>query len=232
AAESIGENALLARVGAYYHDIGKIKMPEYFIENQRGIANRHDKLTPTMSSLILIAHVKEGVELARRNKLPMIITDIIRQHHGASLIKFFFDKAKELAGDEDTVAEENFRYPGPKPQNRVAALVMLADNVEAATRVLDDPTPARISNLVDNLINKVYLDGQLDACDLTLRDLNKIKHQFVYILTGIHHKRIDYPGFKLVTNENLHKKPTEAFKDRLQKGRNAGPKNSIFSKQK
>jgi len=232
AAESIGENALLARVGAYYHDIGKIKMPEYFIENQRGIANRHDKLTPTMSSLILIAHVKEGVELARRNKLPMIITDIIRQHHGASLIKFFFDKAKELAGSEDTAAEENFRYPGPKPQNRVAALVMLADNVEAATRVLDDPTPARISNLVDNIIYKIYLDGQLDECDLTLKDLNKIKHQFVYILTGIHHKRIDYPGFKLITNESLHKKPTEAFKDRLQKGRNPGPKNSIFSRQK
>ena len=232
AAESIGENTLLARVGAYYHDIGKMKMPEYFIENQRGIENRHDKLTPTMSSLILIAHVKEGVELAKRNKLPMIITDIIKQHHGASLIKFFFDKAKELAGHEDTVAEENFRYPGPKPHTRVAALVMLADNVEAATRVLDDPTPARISNLVDNIVNKIYLDGQLDNCELTIKDLHKIKHQFIYILTGIHHKRIDYPGFKLITNENLHKKPAETLKYRFQKGQSPGQKNSIFYRQK
>lgn len=232
AAELIGENALLARVGAYYHDIGKIKMPEYFIENQRGIENRHDKLTPTMSSLILIAHVKEGVELARRNKLPMIISDIIKQHHGASLIKFFYDKAKELSSNEYTVAEENFRYPGPKPQTRVAALVMLADNVEAATRVLDDPTPARISHLVDNIVNKIYLDGQLDDCELTMKDLNKIKHQFVYILTGIHHKRIDYPGFKLINNENLHKKPAEIFKNRFQKGRNPGPKNPMSFRQK
>ncbi|RMD60269.1 MAG: HDIG domain-containing protein [Nitrospirae bacterium] len=200
AAEAVGVNPLEARVGAYYHDIGKMKMPEYFIENQNGIYNRHDRLTPTMSSLILIAHVKEGVELAKKHKLPKIIRDIIQQHHGTSLIKYFYQKAKDMTGSSENniISEENFRYPGPKPQTKAAAIVMLADNVEAAARVLDNPTPARISTLVDTIVNNIFLDGQLDECDLTLKDIHNIKKKFAYILTGLHHRRVDYPGVNLL----------------------------------
>lgn len=232
-AEAIGVNPLQAKVGAYYHDIGKIKMSEYFIENQQGILNRHDKLTPSMSSLILIAHVKEGLELAKRYKLPKLIRDIIQQHHGTSLITYFYQKAKDLSENGDNyVSEENFRYPGPKPQTRVAALVMLADRVEAAARALDEPTPARISTLVDTIINKVFLDGQLDDCDLTLKDLHQIKNHFVYILTGIHHRRIDYPGFKLIEHESIYKKSTETNKVRHQKNRTSSQKSTSLFKSK
>jgi cyclic-di-AMP phosphodiesterase PgpH len=193
-AETVGVNPLLARVSSYYHDIGKIKMPEYFVENQGGSPGRHDKLTPHMSSMIITSHVKEGVELAKQYKLPRSLMDIINQHHGNSLITYFYQKAKEQ-GQEGLPVEEDYKYPGPKPQTRVAALVMMADAVEAASRVLNDPTPARISALVDKIINHVFLDGQLDECELTLKDISEIKRGFTYILTGIFHKRIDYPGF-------------------------------------
>ena len=192
AASEIGANPLLAKVCGYYHDIGKVKQPLYFIENQEDGKNRHDKLAPSMSSLILIAHVKNGVEIARENKLGQVIVDTIRQHHGTSLISFFYDKAKQLKG-EDGVNIENFRYPGPKPQTREAGLVMLADVVEAASRTLDNPTPARIQGLVQNLINKAFSDGQLDNCELTLKDLNNIVKNFNKMLNGIHHHRIEYP---------------------------------------
>jgi len=192
AAAEINVNPLLAKVCGYYHDIGKIKKPMYFIENQiRGI-NRHDKLAPSMSSLILISHIKEGVEIARKHKLGPEIADAIRQHHGTSLIRYFFEKARRQKG-EDVVKTEDFRYPGPKPQTREIGLVMLADVVEAASRTLDDPTPARIQGLVRDLINKIFSDGQLDHCDLTLQDIHKIAKSFIKILTGIHHHRIDYP---------------------------------------
>jgi putative nucleotidyltransferase with HDIG domain len=232
AAEAVGVNPLQARVGAYYHDIGKLKMSEYFIENQHSISNRHEKLTPSMSSLILIGHVKEGVELARKYRLPKEIREIIQQHHGASLITFFYEKAKDLSKNNGghVVDKDNFRYPGPKPQTRVAALVMLADNVEAAARVLDNPTPARIETLIDTIINKIFLDGQLDDCELTLKDLNKIKSHFTYILTGIHHKRIDYPGFEIRTDDHLHNQPAEASKTRLPKDRTTSQKYSSFLK--
>jgi putative nucleotidyltransferase with HDIG domain len=192
AAEAAGVNPLLARVSAYYHDIGKIKMPDYFVENQSGSPSRHDKLTPHMSSMIITSHVKEGVDLAKQHKLPKVIIDIINQHHGNSLITYFYQKAKEHEG---VLTEEDYKYPGPRPQNRVAALVMMADAVEAASRVLNDPTPARISALVDRIINHIFLDGQLDECELTLKDISEVKKRFTYILTGIFHKRIDYPGF-------------------------------------
>ncbi len=192
AAEDVGVNPLLARVSAYYHDIGKIKMPEYFVENQAGGASKHERLTPHMSSMILISHVKEGTELARQYKLPEAVADIIQQHHGNSLINYFYQKAKEKAED---LNEEEYKYPGPAPQSKVAALVMMADAVEASSRVLSDPTPARISNLVNKIINHIFLDGQLDNCELTLKDIQKVKQRFIYILTGILHKRIDYPGF-------------------------------------
>jgi putative nucleotidyltransferase with HDIG domain len=207
AAEAVGVNPLLARVSSYYHDIGKIKMPEYFVENQSGAPSKHDKLTPHMSSMILINHTKEGVELAKQFKLPQTVIDIIKQHHGTSLITYFYQKAKDN-NIEGLPAEDEYKYPGPKPQTRVAALVMMADAVEAASRVLNDPTSARISALVDRIINHIFLDGQLDECELTLKDISEIKRRFNYILTGILHKRIDYPGFDF-GNGNTNKEPAK-----------------------
>jgi putative nucleotidyltransferase with HDIG domain len=196
-AKAIQANPLLAKVSAYYHDIGKMKKPLYFIENQMDGENRHEKLAPSMSSLILISHVKDGVELAREHKLGREITDIIQQHHGTNLISYFYHKAKERtqvrAGKVAEVKEEDFRYPGPKPQTKEAGLVMLADMVEAASRSLGDPTPSRIQGMVQKIINKVFSDGQLDECELTLKDLHEIAKGFNITLSGIFHHRIEYP---------------------------------------
>jgi len=196
-AKAVNANPLLARVSAYYHDIGKMKKPLYFIENQMGGENRHEKLAPSMSSLILISHVKDGVELAKENKIGREIIDIIQQHHGTSLISFFYQKAKDRmvvkGGKATEIKEEDFRYPGPKPQTKEAGLVMLADMVEAATRSLVDPTPARIQGLVQKMINKVFSDGQLDECELTLKDLHEIAKSFNKTLSGIFHQRVEYP---------------------------------------
>ena len=194
AAEAINANPLLARVAAYYHDVGKIRKPLYFVENIGAQENRHSKLAPSMSALILMSHVKDGVEMARENKLGQTLVDIIRQHHGTSLIKFFYDKAKnkEDPGVQQ-IDERDYRYPGPKPQTREAALIMLADAVEAASRTLTDPTPARIQGLVQKIINNIFIDGQLDECELTLKDLHNIAKSFNRILSGIFHHRIDYP---------------------------------------
>jgi len=199
AASEIGANPSLAKVCGYFHDIGKIKKPLYFIENQADGVNRHDKLAPSMSSLILIAHIKDGVEIAKQNKLGHDIIETIRQSHGTSLISYFYDKAKQLKG-ENGVNIDDFRYPGPKPQTREAGLVMLADAVEAASRTLSNPTPARILGLVQNLINKIFSDGQLDNCELTLKDLHNIAKSFNKILNGIYHHRIEYPEKQLLTN--------------------------------
>ncbi len=194
AAESIGANPLLARVAAYYHDIGKSLKPHYFIENQAGEENRHDKLTPSMSALILISHIKDGVEMARENRLGQPIIDIIRQHHGTALIKFFYERAKSQSIlNGQTVEEKDFRYPGPKPQTREAGIVMLADCVEAASRTIVNPTPDRIQGLVQKLINNVFIDGQLDECELTLKNLHEIAKSFTGILNGIFHHRVNYP---------------------------------------
>jgi putative nucleotidyltransferase with HDIG domain len=215
-AESVGVNPLFARVCAYYHDIGKIKMPEYFIENQLTGASKHEKLTPHMSSMILVSHVKEGVELARQHKLPEPVIDVIQQHHGSTLITYFYEKAKGMPEGTTELSEAEYRYPGPKPQSRVAALVMIADAVEAASRVLTDPTPSRISALVDKIINHIFLAGQLDECDLTLKDIYEIRKRFTYILTGILHRRVDYPGFefekKEASAEGHDKQPAEEGK--------------------
>lgn len=194
AAEEIGVNPLLCRVAAYYHDIGKTRKPLYFIENVGSGENRHDKLAPSMSALILIAHLKDGVEIAREQKLGEPIIDILRQHHGTALMKFFYDKAKnQVNSDVQQVSERDYRYPGPKPQTREAALIMLADAVEAASRTLSDPTPARIRGMVQKIINNIFIDGQLDECELTLKDMHMIAKSFELILGGIFHHRVDYP---------------------------------------
>jgi membrane-associated HD superfamily phosphohydrolase len=160
--------------------------------------------------MIIINHVKEGIDLAKQHKLPEPIIDIIQQHHGTMLISYFYQKAKEK-GENIALAEDDYKYHGPKPQTRVAALVMMADAVEAASKVLTDPTPSRIASLVDRIINHIVLEGQLDECELTLKDIHKIKKRFTYILTGIFHKRIDYPGFDF-SNEGLYKEPAKAGK--------------------
>jgi putative nucleotidyltransferase with HDIG domain len=193
AAESINANPLLARVAAYYHDIGKASKPLYFIENQAGEENRHDKLTPSMSALILISHIKEGAELAREKHLGQPIIDIIRQHHGTALIKYFYERAKSQATGGQEIEEKDFRYPGPKPQTREAGIVMLADCVEAASRTLINPTPDRIQGMVQKLINNIFIDGQLDECELTLKNLHEIAKSFNRVLNGIYHHRIEYP---------------------------------------
>jgi putative nucleotidyltransferase with HDIG domain len=194
AAESIHANPLLARVAAYYHDIGKTSKPLYFIENVGQLDNKHDRLAPSMSALILISHVKEGVELAKAHRLGQPIIDIIRQSHGTGLITYFYQKAKNLSTHEGKgVDEREFRYPGPKPQTREAGLVLLADHVEAASRTLADPTPARIQGMVQKIINNIFIDGQLDECELTLKNLHEIAKSFNQILVGIYHQRIDYP---------------------------------------
>ena len=213
AASEIGANHLLAKVCGYYHDIGKIQKPLYFIENQKSGVNKHDHLAPSMSSLILISHVKDGVEIAGKNKLGHLIIDTIRQHHGTSIIKYFYEKARQQKGD-GSVNIDNFRYAGPKPQTREAGLVMLADVVEAASRTLDDPTPSRIKGLVQNLINNIFFDGQLDECELTLKDLHKIANSFDKILYGIHHHRIEYIEKNPPTVENGRKKAKNGSADR------------------
>ncbi len=193
AAEEIGANSLLSKVGAFYHDIGKTNHAEYFIENQRKGYNPHDNISTHMSKTILIAHVKDGAEMAAKYQLGKPIKDIILQHHGTTLISYFYNKAKELEDDINKVSEEEFRYPGPKPQFREAGLVMLADSIEAAARSLEDPTPARLQNIVRNIIQNKFLDGQLEDCNLTLRDLSVIERIYERILLTIYHQRMEYP---------------------------------------
>ncbi|MEE9240830.1 MAG: HDIG domain-containing metalloprotein [bacterium] len=207
AAEAVGANPLLVRVGAYFHDVGKVVKPEYFIENQ-GKENRHDRLSPSMSALILISHVKEGIEMARSHNLPMEIIDLIRQHHGTSLIRFFYEKAKSQGGD---AREEVYRYPGPSPQTREAGIMMLADMVEATSRSLSDTSPARLAGLVERVVQTAFTDGQLDECAITLRDLNRIQEAFLRVLAGIYHHRVVYPADEKPerkgTNGDSHLKP-------------------------
>ncbi len=191
-AESIGANPLLVRVGALYHDIGKIKRPEYFVENQRGFDNPHEKIAPALSTLIITSHVKEGVEMAREAHLPDTIIDFIEQHHGTSLAKYFYSRALEEDRDGN-VNEDNFRYEGPKPKSKEIALVMLADSVEAAVRSLQSPSPEKIRDMVRMLIKDKLNDGQLEMCDLTFKDLDIISKSFNKVLEGIYHKRIEYP---------------------------------------
>jgi cyclic-di-AMP phosphodiesterase PgpH len=199
AAAAVGANEVLARVGAYFHDIGKIRKPTYFVENQKGSRNRHDRLAPRMSSLIIGAHVKDGIALANEYRLPQEVIDFIPMHHGTTRIEFFYAKALRLAEsspDEtkiDEIKESDYRYPGPKPQTKETGILMLADAIEASARALDDPSPQKLEAMIDELIRKRFGEGELDECPLTLKDLTKIKAAFLGVLVGIHHSRIKYP---------------------------------------
>ena len=196
ACDAIGANGLLARVGSYYHDIGKVEKSEYFAENQPISESQHDKLAPTMSSLIIINHVKDGIEKAKRAGLNNSLMDFIEQHHGTGLIYYFYQRALESIEDLNKIEEEGFRYPGPRPQTKETAIVHLADSVEAASRTLSNPTPANLEELVRRIINNKFIDGQLDECDLTLKDLNMIASTFTKVLTGVYHTRVQYPDGK------------------------------------
>jgi len=211
AAESIGANAQLCRVCSYFHDVGKLKKPEYFIENQHdGAENPHDLLTPTMSALVIIAHVKDGVDLAVKHNLNPRIIDVIQEHHGDSLVYFFYRKAQEakkaelekvdkgLSNREDLphVEEKNFRYPGPKPRTAESGIIALADSIESASRSLRKPTPAKIRGMIDDIVQSRIADGQLDECMMSCRELAKVKESFASTLRSMLHSRIDYPEEK------------------------------------
>lgn len=207
AAEAVGGDALFTRVACLYHDIGKSLRPTYFIENQTFSGNPHDKLEPKMSSIVLANHVKQGIELAKQYKLPPRIIAVIPQHHGTGLMKYFYYKAKESAADpESNALEQEFRYPGPKPQTKESGIIMIADSVEAASRTVQEPTPARFENMIALIITRLRDDGQLDECDITQRELRMVTDSFVKTLMGIQHHRISYPGYDF-------NKPTAASKN-------------------
>lgn len=196
AAEEVGANPMLARVGAYYHDVGKIKKPFFFGENQLGGVNPHDKISPSLSASIIISHVKDGLDLAKEYDIPSSISDMIVQHHGTTLVKYFYYTLKNNSDDPDSIKEEDFRYPGPKPQSKEAAIIMIADSVEAAVRSIKDPTFDKIENMVNNIVKDKLNSDQLNECDLTFRDLETIKNCFLKVLKGIYHHRIEYPKEK------------------------------------
>ena len=225
ACDAIGANSLLARVGSYYHDIGKIEKAAYFSENQKSGKGTHKRLTPSMSTLIIINHVKRGIELARKNRLRDAIIDFISQHHGTSMVHYFYLKALGKTKEDAKIDEASFRYPGPKPQTKETAIVMLADAVEATSRTLEEPTPSHIDELVKKTINNKFIDGQLDECELTLRDLNKISSSFIRILTGVFHSRVKYPTPRAEgeeKSESPDKNASPKLQNKLEENKEAG----------
>jgi putative nucleotidyltransferase with HDIG domain len=200
-AKAIGANSLFCRVAAFYHDIGKMVKPDYYVENQRG-ENPHEKLTPSMSALIIASHVKDGIRMAREAGLPEQIVDIIPQHHGTRLMTYFYEKARTASeNSQATIKKEDYRYPGPKPQTREAAIFMLADAAEAAARTVDEPTQNRLREMIRKVTNAIMLDRQLDECDLTFADLERIQSAFLRMLVSIYHHRVEYPGFEFGSGE-------------------------------
>jgi len=196
AAKEIGANQILTRVGCYYHDIGKTIKPNYFVENQvpEDQPSKHHQLNPSLSAKVIMSHVKNGIELAEKYRLPKEVIDFIPMHHGTTLVAYFYEKAKsdpDISGE--TIHDYIYRYPGPKPQSKETGLVMLADGIEAATRAIEDPTPAKLETQIDQIIKSRFIEGELDECDLTLKDLIKIKRSFLKSLIGIYHQRIKYP---------------------------------------
>ena len=228
AAIAIGANPLLARAGAYFHDIGKMLKAGYFIENQIGVPNKHDQLTPPMSALVIQSHVKEGIELARRNRLPQAIIDFIPEHHGTSVISYFYNKAVE-SDERGPVRMDDYRYPGPKPQSRETAIVMIADTVEASSRTLGDPSPARLEQLIKKSVNDKFANGQLENSKLTLADLRQIGDAFLPILIGAFHQRVEYAEtaehhFQKKEKDRIHRdrKVRVAEHEALSKSRSGG----------
>lgn len=212
AADAVGANALRARVGAYYHDVGKITKPEYFIENQSYNSNKHDNLAPNLSALIIINHIKEGIRLAKEYKLPKAIIDFIPTHHGTTRVEYFYNKAMKQSDSDTLINESDFQYPGPKPRTKETGVVMICESIEAAARSLEKPTVGNIEKIIDQIIEKRLKEGQLDECPLTLADLNKIKGDIksntgiMPILKGIHHLRVEYPG----QEKEIPSKPAKA----------------------
>jgi putative nucleotidyltransferase with HDIG domain len=195
AAKAIGINPLFLRTASLYHDVGKTVQPEYFVENQRA-GNPHDRISSMESIRILQDHITHGISLAKKAHLPSSIVDMIPQHHGTKLIQFFFEKAKkEMADSGETAQEDEYRYAGPKPQTKAAAILMLADGIEAASRTLADHSQIRLLDLIRKIITDTAEDGQLSECDITLSELNLITHSFLETLSSYHHVRIAYPGF-------------------------------------
>ena len=205
AAESIGRNGLLCRVGAYYHDIGKINKPTYFVENELGQTNRHKELSPAMSQLIIVGHVKDGIEMAKEFGLPAVLRQFIETHHGTTLVEFLYNEAKKKHSEQKQTepAESEFRYTGPKPRTKEAAIVMLADAVEGAVRSLAEVTPTKIDAVVHNIAMKRLQDGQFDECDLSLRELSRIEASISKVLAAHYHGRIAYPEPPDETKETL-----------------------------
>lgn len=208
AAESIGANSLLARVGSYYHDIGKILKANYFVENLIPYRDVHKDLKPSISKIIIMNHVKEGVELGRKNRLNPRIIDFIEQHHGRSLVYFFYQRAKELDPEREKEYQEEYRYPGPRAQSKEVAIVGLADTIEAVSRTLEEPTPARIREMVADVVRRKFMEGELDESNLTLRDLERITQSFVRVLNAIFHTRVSYPK-----DESTNKKSAKNKED-------------------
>ncbi|MCR6513492.1 HDIG domain-containing protein [Clostridium sp. LY3-2] len=202
AAEEVNANPVIARIGAYFHDIGKTKRPYFFGENQIGRENPHNNITPNLSTLIITSHVKDGVELAKEYNMPKVIKDIIEQHHGTTLVKYFYYTLKNNSENPDEIKEEDFRYPGPIPSSKEAGIIMIADSVEAAVRSISDPTKGKIEEMVNNIIKDKLYSGQLDDCDLTLKDLEKIRKCFLKTLNGIYHQRVEYPTEKKIKSAN------------------------------
>ena len=208
AAESIGANGLLCRVGSYYHDIGKINKPGYFVENQMGSASRHEQLSPAMSQLVIVGHVKDGIEIAKEFGLPAVLRQFIETHHGTTLMQYFYHEARKKQDDKQSpVSESEFRYPGPKPKSKEAAIVMISDAVESAARSLTDHTPAKVEGIVHAIAMKRLQDGQFDECDLTLRELSKIEISLSKALAAHHHGRIAYPKTEQKPETNGSEQP-------------------------
>lgn len=197
AAEHVGANPVIARIGSYYHDIGKTERPYYFGENQIGGDNPHNNITPNLSTMIIIAHVKDGIELAKNHNLPKVIQDIIAEHHGTTLVKYFYYTMKNNSQNPEEIKQEDYKYPGPIPSSRESGVVMLADSVEAAVRSIKEPNKDKITEMVNNIISDKLSSGQLNNCDLTLKDIEKIKACFLTTLNSIYHHRIEYPKEKI-----------------------------------
>jgi len=215
AAEEIKLDPMLVKAGALYHDIGKIKRPEYFIENQTRNPDMHKDLTPSMSTLVIINHVKEGMDLAKKLRLPRKIREIIAQHHGNSLVKYFYHKAKQKYDPEmQKIGEETYRYPGPPPESKEAALILLADSVEAASRSLKSASRENLKRVIKDIVENHIQDGQLDECDFSLKELRTIATTFLSTLTTVFSPRVEYPGFDFEMKEKKKTEKKQKFNDR------------------